>query len=305
MVASKQYIDLDVVKQYMLGKGLRDSSTVTYISRIRNILVKLFENKQLTKIQLNRQKKKILDFIVKGDTSANNRKVGVMSLSHLLSAYGLDTQFLYSALKQLHEQSDAESLTSNKQEMIDKLKEIDFDDVKSKIDTLESPDHRLIASCWSLIPPLRQQDWTNVSVVTSKPKEQINHVNLKKKQLIIYDHKTSKTHGTKTIDLPIQLINEIKRYIADPSKKNTLLPYSSSNMSKKIKQVWGVSTQMIRKAYVSKYTPTMSSDELLKTCNIMGHRISTEVMVYRKNLNTSDELKPDEPVDDSLSETSE
>jgi len=301
---SKQFINLDFVKEHMLSKGLRNSSSTTYISRIRTILTALFGDKELTKIQLNKQKKKILDFIVKGNTSANNRKVAVMSLSHLLSAYGLDTQFLYTALSELHEQSDAESLTSNKPDVIHKLNEIDFQAMKNKIESYKNPNDRLICACYSLMCPLRQQDWNNIPVLTTKPEEPINHVNLKKKQLVIHEHKTSKAHGTKVIDLPQQLVNEIKRYIADPAKNNILLPFTTSNMSRKIKQVWGVSSQMLRKAYVSQYTPSMSSEELIKNCKMMGHRLTTEVLHYRKNLKVTPELQPEEPIPDSASECS-
>lgn len=300
---SQVVVDMDYVKEHMLGKGLRESSTKTYINRIRLILKRIFDGQPLTKTLLAKNKKKILDFIVQDTTSANNRKVAVQSLSHLLSTYDIDTQYLYPALKDLHQQSDADYIANNSKKVVDKINQIDFDKIKSNIETFKNPHDRLIAACYSLLPPLRQQDWTNVPVLTSTPKEPINHINLKKKQLIIHEHKTSRAHGTKTINIPTQLINEIKRYIADPAKNNILLPFSSSNMSRRINIVWGASTQMLRKAYVSKYAPKMNSDELIMLSKIMGHNLSTEILCYRKNLQCASELQQ-ESIPDSASECS-
>jgi len=72
----------------------------------------------------------------------------------------------------------------------------------------------LVLNLYSLIPPLRN-DFARVEVFKKFDENFTgNSINLDKKTLILNEYKTIKTYGTKTIDLPEELIKIIKKWIS-------------------------------------------------------------------------------------------
>lgn len=288
-----QRVKLHDVKAHMLDKGLRESSANTYLSRLRVALNKYFNRENPTLNQLKTKKTKFVESFLNTEASSNSKKVLLMAIIHLLNTYSLPTQNFELTMKQLSNEADAESLTTKSEETKEAIEKIDFDSVKEKRFEIKDPHNRLLASLYTMLPPLRQQDYSRLLVLKAKPKTvpaPANHINLKTKQMVINTHKTSNINGQKIIQLPDELITEIQLYLKTVPKvdgQNILLNMSSSALTRRIASVFGHSSGLLRKAYITQNTPKMTAEELLKTSEVMGHRLSTAQLSYNKNTTTA------------------
>lgn len=307
-------VDYELLKQALVDSGLRESSAGLYESRIKKVLTGVFDDKNPKISKLKKNPKKLIEYVEQSGEfpSANTKKVALMAITHLYQIYDLPITAFENSVKHYTELADAESLTNTKEEDIEKITNIDFDEMKKRVPDIRDPTDRLILAFYSYLPPLRQQDLIDLPVMMTRIQDKKgrpakdkqnakNHVNLKQNKLHIHDHKTSRIHGSKVINIPMKLADEIRHYMKRMDSKK-LLPLSSSAFSRRLKKLVGVSSSGLRKAYVSKYAPKMSAEELVELSKIMGHKISTQMLSYRKPIsatNATPELKPDEPAPDS------
>lgn len=309
-------VDYDFVKSALIESGLRESSAKTYINKMRRILRLVFDDVNPTISKLKKNAKTIIDYVAEEDhfLNANVRKVILMSVSHLFQVYDLPIDVFEKPVKEYTSLADAEAITNSGKEMTDKINAIDFDAIKDSIKDETDPTDRLIKAFYSYLPPLRQQDLLNLIVINSgkdtskgRPSKspERNHINLKNNTMIINDHKTSNTHGSKKIALPFKLVAEIEKYMKS-MKTRILFPLSSSGFTRRMTKLFGVSTSIFRKAYVSQKAPKMSPEELKNLAYILGHRLQTQMVSYRKPLIAGEpELEKDEPIDDDYESDSD
>jgi len=291
-------VDYDFVANALVETGLRESSAKTYISKMKRILRLVFDTETPTIKQLKKGTTKIIDFVAEDGNflNSNVRKVILMAVSHLYEVYDLPIGMFEKPVKEYTTLADAEAITNTKQDTIDKINTIDFDAIKESVKDIKDPTDRLITAFYSYLPPLRQQDLIGLHIITGKTEDknpkgkksvtaekERNHINLKNNTMYIYEHKTSKVNGTKQIPIPFKLIDEIQRYMKD-MKTRVLLPLSSSAFTRRMVKLFGVSTSIFRKAYVSQKAPKMNATELAELSRVLGHRISTQMISYRKNL---------------------
>jgi integrase len=165
-------------------------------------------------------------------------------------------------------------------------------------DLFDTYQQYLVLNLYFLIPPLRN-DFARVEVFKKfDEKFTGNSINLNTKQLILKEYKTAKTYGTKTIDLPEELIKIIKKWISIREKIHPVLkgrrellfnlkltPMNGINLTIYLNKIFGrkVSSTMLRKSYLSDRFPVIeSTDELNKLAGAMCHSVSMQQSTYRK-----------------------
>jgi len=287
-----QMIDYMLVKQALIDQGLKVSSAISYCSKIRKVMTTTFGSGLQPISKLRRSHKKIIQS-VSGDEykTPNIKKVYLMAVCHLYEIYDITISPFEKYVRDWSSLADADAVNGTSAEDMVKIGSVDFDQIREQIDETKDPDDRIIKAFYTLLPPLRQQDLINLVVYNNKkdPKrDDVNYLHLPSKKIVINEHKTSKIHGTKFIPLCDRLCDEVRKYLAD-TKRDVLLPMTSSGFTKRMTRLFGVSSSIFRKAYISKYTVDMSPEELYKTSQIMGHRINTQLVSYRKNLKAAEE----------------
>ena len=281
-------ISYQEINEGLQDLGLKESSIKSYVSKMKKVLNGVFGDKSVTKQDLKAAKKKIVDYISGDDfKNANVRKVTLMAITHLFTLYDLDIDYFEKFVVDWSRLADAESVSNTSPKTIEDIKNIDFDEIKASIPKTKNPTDRLIKAFYAgYIPPLRQQDLIGLKIVENmgltKDKSE-NVIVMRGNRMIIKDHKTSKHHGAKSIILPSPLMKEVKRYLK-ALDTDVLFEMSTSAFTRRMIKLFGCSTSTFRKAYVSKMTPSMTAEQRAKTAEIMGHRISTSLVSYTKDL---------------------
>lgn len=302
-------ISFDEIKFGLSDTGLKDSTVNTYIGKIKKVLNRVFPDMSVTKQVLKNSRKKIVDYI-KTDAykNANTRKVALMAICHLYTLYGLPIDYFEKFVVDFSRLADAEAITNTSSDTIENIKNIDFEAIRKSIPTTKDNTDRLIKAFYSLLPPLRQQDLINIKVFPyhSLARDyKKNMLIIKSHRLIIKEHKTDRIHGEKVIHIPAALMKEIKLYM---KKMDTdiLFPFSSSGFTRRMNRLFGCSTSTFRKAYVSKIGPTLTAEERAKVAQIMGHRISTSMISYNKDISINEkDLKKEESESENENEDQE
>jgi hypothetical protein len=167
----------------------------------------------------------------------------------------------------------------------------------------------LILSLYTLLPPLRQQDYVNTFVLNNVSKyntEGINYIDLSKKKLVLMYHKTKKTIGIKKIPLPSKLFQIIRNF-KKKSKSKWLIPQvtdiktpmSSVSFTMFFRRMFGynknnqdmkIGPSFMRKLYVSRRhnNKNVSLKKLSNDAKYMGHSIMRAHRDYNKikNINS-------------------
>lgn len=280
-------VEMNRLKEHLEGKGQKESSIKTNISRVKKVLRELYDTEEPTLKQLKSIHTVLLTHLDTYKTS-NAKKTTLMSMIHLMDAYNIQTAPLMKQLKNWTKMCDAESVANTTEDMMEKIEGVDFDAIKETIATTRDVEDRMLKACYTMLCPLRQQDWIGLKLTTKKLQDE-NHINMKTGKMIIYHHKSDKTHGEKEIDIPVELMKEIKIY----KKRNdtdVMFNLSSSAITKRLTKIFGVSSGTLRKAYVSKYASSMNAGDLLKLADTMGHKISTQLISYRKPIKNEKEI---------------
>jgi integrase len=144
------------------------------------------------------------------------------------------------------------------------------------------------------LPVLRSQDYVSLVIVRNS-KESKNHdnfINIKESVIVINQYKTVKSHGTRTIDIPNELLKIIVRYY-NKSNTNLLFPKKSdphesmtvSGFAHFLNGLFGrkVSTQVLRQSYVSElHDSNIKISQRKKIANVMAHSLETQDKFYGK-----------------------
>lgn len=141
---------------------------------------------------------------------------------------------------------------------------------------------------FTMIPPQRGQVFFKAYINRDLP--DYNLIDLKKKQLIIRNEKTTKSYGTRIIDLPSDLVTVLTKWhkvVGD----SLLLPnslgeeMSTQSFTQFLKGIFNrdISTDMLRKIYVSdKIHSGVSREEREVMAAMMGHSLTQQAHSYDK-----------------------
>lgn len=162
----------------------------------------------------------------------------------------------------------------------------------------------LILSLYTLLPPLRQQDYVNTRIFTDASKhntDKINYIDLTTKRLMIMFHKTKKQIGIKEITLPSKLFQIIKNFKKKskskwliPQVNNIHEPMTSVAFTMFFRRMFGynpksnpemkIGPSFMRKLYVTRRhnNKKITPQKLGKDAKIMGHSIMRAYRDYNK-----------------------
>ena len=157
----------------------------------------------------------------------------------------------------------------------------------------------LLISLYSLIPPRRNIDYSMMHISTDMSNTEHNYLDIKNKQFIFNNYKTSGKYKTVTVDIPDNLFAVIKLYLKNhlyASKLKTkkyefsfLLTASGSEftsdaITKRFAKIFGkkIGSSMLRNIFLtSKYSKIMK--ELAEDVQDMGTSSSTAMNQYIKS----------------------
>lgn len=172
-----------------------------------------------------------------------------------------------------------------------------------KKDTLKMADmityeKYIILYLYTTLPPLRSEDYYNMLLTISKKH---NYINLKSKVMYIKVYKTSKTYGTRKINISNELRDVLKSWLELQKRYNPeielvyLMPTVSSNLTKSQSQQGftdllnrifhpkKISSGMLRKIYISEMIDkSLSPDERKEITKIMGHSLEMQEFIYSR-----------------------
>jgi hypothetical protein len=164
----------------------------------------------------------------------------------------------------------------------------------------------LIASLYTYLPPLRQDEYVDMYIVSLSSNSNYsnycdimknNFIDIKNNKIIICKSKTKKKYKIRIFDLPINLKNAINLFRKEndiESKKllNGTMYKTQTGLSAFIKRTLGVSSSMLRKLYISEMLEKMGDRKnMLKEKNIkkrkevayiMGHSLKMQEFTYSR-----------------------
>jgi hypothetical protein len=156
-----------------------------------------------------------------------------------------------------------------------------YNDLKTKVEELPKKVkneeqyntllHFLILSLYVLVPPRRNVDYQKMVIIkgVSEDKQDVNILDLSKKQFIFNIYKTSKKHGKTIVDIPNNLyeVPFIVDFQGNPLTNINSITYMLNNIFKK-----RIGSSMMRHIYLSgKYGDEFK--ERKKDATLMGHTV--------------------------------
>ena len=158
----------------------------------------------------------------------------------------------------------------------------------------------LVLSLYTMLPPLRGEDYFNTRVLSSAGRDinelaktlDYNFYDLDTKTIVITKYKTSSTYGIRTIVFPEELASIISQWMNDINPTNYLIPDRKGNMMRqqsftdmlfRIFKPYKISTSMLRKIYISKVAILLPVEERKEISKIMAHSLVTQEFIYNKS----------------------
>jgi integrase len=167
----------------------------------------------------------------------------------------------------------------NKAVYLFKKKELSKDD-------LNEIQNYIILSLYTLIPPRRSLDFTEMKIKNISPDD--NHID--KNKFVFTKYKTAKFNGTQKEDIPKDLMSILKKwlkinptdYLLFDSNKNKLTP---SKLTRRINKIFGknISTSALRHLYIShKYQNYIKENKSLENDMIAMGSSMIQIPQYLK-----------------------
>jgi hypothetical protein len=128
----------------LIDLGLKESTAKTYMGKMRKVLKGVFGKDAVTKAVLKKNTKKIVEYISSDDyKNANTRKVALMAITHLFTLYDLDVEYFEKFVVDWSRLADAEAVTNTSAEVIENIKNIDFDEIQKSVLTAKATKEKL------------------------------------------------------------------------------------------------------------------------------------------------------------------
>ena len=288
------------------NEGLAPNSIKKYVQSMNKLSKNVFNCKldDLT-LQQAHTHKKVLKYIYREDVSPNKKR-------DLATAYLKYTRsipnFSSKIMKCIEEEKKAIYMFCNASNIYQKptKKEIEnmmpMEEIVRKRNELKGKitkeydkyyDIRYLILClYTYLPPLRSQDFigTKVYKKVKNPIDHENYVDISKKILVVHNHKTMKSKGTRLVPLPDELIKIIKKFQKKapspyllPQATDLQKPMKTVALTNTLARIIGkkVGCQMLRKMFVSELIAKKpTKNERKKVADIMGHSLSTQRTTY-------------------------
>lgn len=256
---------------------LSESSVNTYASTLKNLFYKVFPNSTFD-IKLFNKSKEILKYLE--DVSPNKRK-SILSSLFVLTKDPVYQKSMVQDINNYEENIKMEVKTPTQENYWIEKDELDsiYNQIKNKAvylfkkkeltkEDLNEIQNYIILSLYTLIPPRRSLDFTEMKIKNISPDD--NHID--KNKFVFTKYKTAKFNGTQYEDIPKDLMSILKKwikinptdYLLFDSNKNKLTP---SKLTRRINKIFGknISTSALRHLYIShKYQNFIKENESLE-----------------------------------------
>ena len=232
---------------------------------------------------------------------------------------------MFEAVSDRVRQIDSSYLPATKEEKKNMINKDELLEVRKHYDKLVK-DHptkkdyilkRFIIICYTLLPPLRNQDWVSCCYAETDEDKKQNHIDLNTKKMLIFKHKTDRGKNTpKVIDLSDELIEEMRQTKeklgskwAVPKQSDMNSPQSSSGFTHYMNNIFNykygagesreksIGSAVLRRVHCSGLIDkNATAEERNEDARIMGHHSSTANKIYSKY---SEVLHPEPKEDDT------
>ena len=187
-------------------------------------------------------------------------------------------------LKQLTPATEKEMTKYKSWEEIKKI----ANEMKQKYETLNNDINLFnyyISKIVIEIPPLRVSEYCNIEFEDNKTNNYYAN-----KEIHLRTHKTQISRGERIIkvsdelDKLIQFVKEkFNNKCLMPSVKNPTKPATEANLSFYFNNIFGFSSMILRKVYISEVVDKMEPEKRKETAQIMGHTLATQMLTYTKS----------------------
>jgi len=277
---------------------LSDSSVNTYSSTLKNLFYKVFPNSEFD-IKLFNKSKEILKYLE--DVSPNKRKSILSSLFVLTKdpVYQKNmvndiNNYEENVKMEIKQPKEEENWLSKEEldEIYQREKQIYNHLAKKKnhnMDDLQQMQNYIILSLYTLIPPRRSLDYTEMKI---KNPEVLEDNYIDKNDFVFNRYKTSKFYNQQREKISKELMIILKKwlkfnptdYLLFDSNKNKLTP---SKLTRRLNRIFGknISTSSLRKFYIShKYQNYIKdNEELAEDFSKMGSSIIQKDVYLKKD----------------------
>ena len=146
----------------------------------------------------------------------------------------------------------------------------------------------ITAVCSGVLFPVRRLEWVYVKMKNFNP-ETDNYIDFKKKQFVFNIYKTAKTHGRQFVPIDASLMKVLKAWLKINENDYMLIkqngkPYTPSDLSKELLEIFGAGIDILRSVYVNKvYGDALPKlQQLENIATQMGHSVNSAMTFYRK-----------------------
>lgn len=267
--------------------SISENSIKTYLSILKNLYFKIFNNNNLSIENFN-DDKKILEYL--SDKPANKIKT-ILSALFVITENKNYRNKMMESIKNYNDEINKQQLTDKQKEnwLDQELFKNKFDQLKSSaeylykkkslnMNDLQEIQNFIILSLYYLINPRRSKDYTDLKIRGEIDKEKDNY--LDNNYLVFTTYKTSKFYGTQRIEMTPELKKIITKwikinpsdYLLFDSNKNKL---SSVKLNQRLNKIFDnkkISVNAIRHtALTNKFEDTIEQNkEIKKMTSEMG-----------------------------------
>lgn len=145
----------------------------------------------------------------------------------------------------------------------------------------------LVLCLYTMVPPRRNKDYIDMLL---KPSDTENYIDMKKREFVFNDYKTSKTYGSQIIQIPDELFNVLSKLLRyHPGGAHLLVdpqgaPLNGVNgMTRLLNRIFQkrISSSMLRHIYLTdKYGDVTKERE--KDAEAMGHSMGTQTAYVKE-----------------------
>ncbi len=301
-----------LIKELKEKRNITDSSIKMYLIHLEKTNDFLNNKREFENLDFLKKKKKILDefFKNKSDTFKRNYTASYLStLSTNKNKYDNLITFYQKKIKEFQEpithliknhiKTDKQKINMVSTRYLNKIrldlekenKDIDINNPSIR-DTFKYQDY-VISSIYTLYPPRRLEDYSNMKIITNSSfnnlslsqKKKNNYVVIKKNKLLFVftDYKTAKSYGIQEFEIKGKLKEILNKWIIINSTNNFLMKkdrtiINSNGLGKIVKRIFSnkehpnITVNIIRHSFLSnKYEPKEEDKERDKDSKFMAH----------------------------------
>ena len=313
----KNYINLHyIMNQYFIPVTIRDAFLKKYqpssIKTMDGQIKRLF---RIAKIQsfstdalLNFAN--IIDIISNINSSHTVKKGLINSVMKCLQYSNIDIPEQYTEFFKQETSLEKDATLYAKPTDKEKQNMISFDQIIQKREywkTKAESTHKrndyikyLVLSLYTIIPPLRGEDYFNTVVLNSKGEDLAKLSKITKHNfydtfshtLVLSKYKTVKSYGLRLIKFPKQLADIVDTWMNDFNNTEFLIPnrddlmmsqQSFTDLLLRIFSPLRISTVILRKIYITQIAIHLPIEQRKEIARIMGHSIIMQEFIYNKS----------------------